>query len=243
MPARTPEETSTILVDYYQGANDIALVPSPFGEKEIARFQEGDKVPIPSTRHVPKSAFGELLQKHPSEHVPEELPLFRSYFQSAMSMGYVKHLLQHYRAKRLEPLIAKLVELDLNAENFHATLNGTVEAGFPGHFAHHCHDHYVETGKKITFTPYLTRFTLNRHLKAWCHSLLSIRQDICLGSVEDMGVYGVEVPHFFFNKMSPKYDYVAYHCWMQLMETRAKDPGAQTRRSHSCYCGKVGQWV
>jgi len=36
-----------------------------------------------------------------------------------------------------------------------------VELGFPGHFTHHCYDWYKAQEKKITFIPYLTRFTPN----------------------------------------------------------------------------------
>jgi hypothetical protein len=233
MLARTEKETSTILRDHYKAVNDIAAVPSPFTKEEIAAYEAKGTSP-PSTRHAPKEAFEQLIHESNKHlNLPEELPLFRSYFQSALTFAYVEVLLKHYAEQHIVHFIETLDELNVNAEGMHATVNATVEMGFPGHFTHHCHDYYVKTGEKLTFTPYLTRFTPNRHLEdKWCHSNI-ITRDICMYDFVDMG-YAVEVPHFLVNKMSPsKYGYGVYSCWMEMMEKRAKDHKAHTRRSPS----------
>jgi hypothetical protein len=47
------------------------------------------------------------------------------------------------------------------------------------------------------------------------------RNAVCLPGIKDFA-FIAQLPHLFFNKLSPQYDYVAYDCWMTAMEERSR---------------------
>ena len=117
-------------------------------------------------------------------------------------------------------------------EHFLATLNANDELRAPGGFTLLC------LLRKHNQVSHITRYTVwswHERVGELC-KVNAFRHYICIPGLEDL-LHIAQLPHLFYNKMSPAIDYATWNCWMEAMEERSRYPVAETHPLSAGECG------